>query len=176
MNIPPLSKTKEAFRAFIAALAAGEVPDVDPVAELDGFEFYRGARSGLQKIPSVCVSTLDFMPESTGPDSPLWHTTVILHVDTPATSDENGTRETSCDAHDAAVEALLRAFDVEKFVAFCNSENTDNRPELLQSGFHISEVNPPRGVQHYDPKMTSFCTVLTFSDVMVQDDDGDAPQ
>lgn len=174
MNIPPLSKTKEAFRAFFEALAAGEVSDdIDPVAEFEGFHFYRGARSGLQKLPSVCVATIDFIPESTGFDSPLWKTTVVVFVDTPATSDADGTRQTSQTAHDAVVEALLAAFDVDAFLAFVNSENEDNRPEILQAGFNISEVLPPKGIQQFDDKAKCFCTTLHFPDVLVQNDDGD---
>lgn len=162
MSDPLHTKVKKGFLAFIQGVE---------LSELAGYNYVRGIRAGLLSLPCVAVAVTNREPDFEEDESPVWKLTVSICLRTRADFTSAHIAEAAEDAHDAAAAALEAALTKSAVREFVNSENESNRPVV---NFHLYDFKQPSVESVYDQKAQVFNTVLTFTDVLVQNDDCDA--
>lgn len=164
MAAPLITKTKEAFRAFLADLDSADLAD---------YAFVRGMRAGLLTLPSVSVTVGSLAPVADIQNENLFEGELGIVIRTRAEFDESHKAEDAEDAHDAAVQAILTGMIPDAVRTFCNSENVTDRPAILSTGFHVDEFPYPRLENFYDAEAAQFVTALHVR-VTVMATDADA--
>lgn len=135
-----------------------------------GYNVHRGMRTGLQKLPSICVAVRKSSPTFDEMDSPVRSMEVDIIVDTLAIFTTAHDCSASEDAHFEAVESVEQSLLSSPVREFVNSENIINRPV---ANFCLDIYKTPILESGYDHQNKLFKSVLTFRRMDCMASDGD---